>query len=249
MSKSINTIHTACKKCVFAKYNEDTQTDCYLGLIDKLKQKNIEILEAYDNDKEFYIINNKKCYGYKEQKYFKTREIDDLSIDKKIEYITKTFKVNYVVAINLCNLNLKQIDDIMGSLTKCSIPPKKIILVRYEKDKNKYKFDSLKKIIEKNNPKEWRIQTILEEDEQYLNILHTITNINRNNFVLSVDGNYDNICEIIEYAQDKIYNQFESFVVLSNSSKESIFFNRAVYKASFANGKDILTDYNEYTII
>jgi hypothetical protein len=234
---------------VFAKYDGNTQTGCHLGLINKYKNKNIEIFEAYDNEKEFFIVNNKKCYGYKEEKYFINREVNDLSIEDKVKYINKTFRINYVAIINICKFTLEELDPVIATLTQCSIPPKKIILVRYQINKDIYAFDNLKQIIDKHNPKEWRVQTILENDEEYLNILHNATNINRNNFILSIDGDPDNICEIIEYAQNQIYNEFENFIVLSNKSKQSIFFNRAVYRASFANGKDILNEYNEYKII
>ena len=51
---TVNTIHTPCKSCVFALYEDKTQTDCGLNYISKYRQKdNVEVLEAYDNDKEF----------------------------------------------------------------------------------------------------------------------------------------------------------------------------------------------------
>ena len=249
MSTKINLIHTSCKKCVFAKYDGITQVGCSLSLIDKYKQKNVEILEVYDKKKEFYVINNKKCYGYKEDKYFETRNISKLSIEDKVEYIKKTFKVNYLAVINIKKFTLQQINEILETLTECEIPPKKIILVRYQQDKDAYHFDNLKHILDKNKPKEWRVQSILDENTDFLSVLHQATNINKNNFVLSINGNYDKLCEIITYSQDLIYNHFGNFVVLSNESKETFFYNRAVYKNSFANGKDILADTNEYTVL
>ena len=60
---TINAVHTPCKNCVFAIYDNITQTNCALHYLDIYRDKDIEILEAYDNDKEFYIINNKKCIG------------------------------------------------------------------------------------------------------------------------------------------------------------------------------------------
>lgn len=249
MLTKIDTIHTPCKKCVFADYRDNTQIDCYLDLINDFRKKNIEILEAYDEDKEFFIVNGKKCYGYKEAKYFDNRDMGSSTIDEKVAYIKNTFKINYVVSINLIKFTLEEIDEIIASLTNHAIPPKKIILVRYQDDKDVYTFSNLKNILDKHNPREWRIQTVLDREQEYISILHNIVNINRNNFVLSINGNYDQMCNILDYAQKTIYENLGKFIVLSNKNKETIFFNRAVYKASFANGKDILTDYNEYEIL
>lgn len=245
----INAIHTPCKKCVFAKYDNITQVGCYLDLIDKYRSKDVEILEAYDKQKEFYIINKKKCYGYKEDKYFELRDLGESSLEEKIDYIKKTFIINYVAVINIKQYSLEQLDEIIGLLVSCEVPPKKIVLIRYEADARRYDFDSIKKLLDKHNPKEWRVQSILDNDSDYLNVLHQTTNISKNNFILSINGDYDRICNIISFAQNMIYNDFGTFVVLSDQSKSTIFFNKAVYKSSFANGKDILSDHSEYILL
>jgi hypothetical protein len=56
---SIKAIHTPCKNCVFAKYDGKTQTDCHLDMTTKFSSKGIEIIKAYDEEKEFDIINGK----------------------------------------------------------------------------------------------------------------------------------------------------------------------------------------------
>lgn len=48
------TLQTSCKECVFAIYDNNTQTGCVADRIVKFSDKAIE---AYDNDKEFYVIN------------------------------------------------------------------------------------------------------------------------------------------------------------------------------------------------
>ena len=49
---------TPCKNCWFATYINNTQNNCEVGIIDKLKDK---VVECYDNDKEFYFIKDKFC--------------------------------------------------------------------------------------------------------------------------------------------------------------------------------------------
>jgi hypothetical protein len=54
---------TPCKNCGFAVYEEDTQTGCYLGVIDKFRAVGTEIIEAYDHEKEFFVIDRKCLFG------------------------------------------------------------------------------------------------------------------------------------------------------------------------------------------
>ena len=83
----IHAIHTPCKNCVFAKYEENTQTGCELDYIEKYKNLESEILEVYDNDKEFYVINDKKCLGYREPKWFEQLSMSDSSMEEKINHL------------------------------------------------------------------------------------------------------------------------------------------------------------------
>ena len=47
-------LQTSCKECVFASYEGDTQTGCLAGRIEMFDK---QIIEAYDDDKEFYVID------------------------------------------------------------------------------------------------------------------------------------------------------------------------------------------------
>ena len=54
-------IHTPCKDCVFAIYDDKTQINCSQDCIDKYKKLDVPIVEVYDDDKEFYVIEGRKC--------------------------------------------------------------------------------------------------------------------------------------------------------------------------------------------
>jgi hypothetical protein len=55
---------TSCKQCKFAMYKDKTQTDCLIGKIDDFRKQNINIIEAYDEEKEFYVIQ-RICQYYR----------------------------------------------------------------------------------------------------------------------------------------------------------------------------------------
>lgn len=62
---SILPLHTSCKDCVFAIYDNKTQKGCELGRLDKYREKGVEIIEAFDNDLEFDIVNGHQCVAYR----------------------------------------------------------------------------------------------------------------------------------------------------------------------------------------
>lgn len=53
---------TSCKDCVLAVYENNTQVSCFADRIDK-----VEYVEAYDNDKEFYVVE-RFCNYYRDNK-------------------------------------------------------------------------------------------------------------------------------------------------------------------------------------
>ena len=64
-----NKNNTSCKNCVFAKYDNYTQIGCHLNMIEKFSNIGVEILEAYDNEKEFYVISNRNCHFFRPEKW------------------------------------------------------------------------------------------------------------------------------------------------------------------------------------
>ena len=97
----IDSIHTSCKDCVFAIYEDQTQTGCSMSMIEKYKAKNCEIIEAYDDDKEFYIINKRKCINHRKESWFKQFENSDNSLEYRIEKTNASNKINYILLIDL----------------------------------------------------------------------------------------------------------------------------------------------------
>ena len=60
---NIKGIFTSCEDCVFSVYENDTQTSCKLNLVEKFKSKNTEVIEACNDEKEFYVIKSFcNCY-------------------------------------------------------------------------------------------------------------------------------------------------------------------------------------------
>jgi hypothetical protein len=55
---------TPCKNCCFAVYDGITQTGCELNKIDTYHVCSVNIIEAYDHEKEFYVIDG-QCNSFR----------------------------------------------------------------------------------------------------------------------------------------------------------------------------------------
>jgi hypothetical protein len=238
---TISAIHTSCKNCVFAEYSGITQYNCLMGLIDQYKDKSVEVLEVYDTEKEFYVINNKKCSAYKEPQYFKSRNLEDITIEEKIQYVKNLMKINYVGVINLMNFSLDNLSHIISTLEIAQVKPKKIILVRYNTQGKDYAYNKIKNILDQHNLSNWTIKTVLDPEDSYETVLHNIINTSKkNNFILSINHNFTNLLSIIEQAQNIVYKDFGFFNYITNQDKGTIIFNGAVYRMNIFYGIDIL---------
>ena len=144
----INPIHTPCKQCVFAKYENITQTDCFLNYIDKYKTNEVEILEAYDEEKEFYIINGKKCIGYRENKWFANIGMENASIEEKIQEFNRKNYLHYLLVLNLDNYSYENFEHLKNQIANISIKPSKIIFIRYQNKEPLYGLDLIKNLLE-----------------------------------------------------------------------------------------------------
>ena len=249
---TINAVHTPCKNCVFAIYDNITQTNCALHYLDIYRDKDIEILEAYDNDKEFYIINNKKCIGYREQSWFDNLNMSESSLEEKIKTYIESNHISYSTVVNLRHFTIQNFKDLLENLNKPNIKPQKLILIRHLSNKEDFGYSNIEKILSNYHLSfPWRIETILDSTTEDLrNLYTTITTNVKNRFVHYIsDPSAENLAKLIDKANHIVYSELGQFNILSLSDKTSIIFSRSVYKYFINYGQDILEHPDDYTII
>lgn len=247
---TVNTIHTPCKSCVFAIYDNQTQTGCSLSYLEGYKEEGL-LLEAYDEDKEFYIINSKKCIGYRENKWFDQFNMSNSTVEEKILKFYETNKLHYLLFIDLKNITYDQLDDICNQVSLSVSQPKKIIFIRHNNEILDFTYEKIEKLIKKYNINyTWRIQTMLDDSLSSIEILHNIVVINpKYRFVVSVSEYSGDIMNTINETNDIIHNKLEQFIVASNPQHSCIIFGGGVYRFAVAGNENILSNKEAYRII
>jgi hypothetical protein len=149
-------VDTSCKECCFAEYADKTQIGCYLGKLHKFRQAGIEILDAYDATKEFYVIKNKKCIWHRPPMWGK---IYTKRLVEQVELETK-FKCDLVIYLDKHN-TLNNLIQTVASANFSTILPSKIIIINNNAN---IKPSQINKVGQDYFTNKWTLEIIIQEN-------------------------------------------------------------------------------------
>lgn len=123
--------HTPCKDCIFAIYEGNTQILCEKGLIPKYRNLGYNIVEVYDDDKDFYVIEGRKCIYFRNNKWldfkYNTDEEYYEGINKKI---SSELQLKYTAIVYIdAEKTFEDAKKTLSSIFNSDILPENIVLV------------------------------------------------------------------------------------------------------------------------
>lgn len=145
-------METPCKNCCFATYEGKTQTGCSLNRLEVLKANNVEILEAYDEDKEFFVVKGNCNYG-RPQKWLDKVVTAGLNPADRVTSECN-FDMNWFIYVN--NSNIDEAHKKLEQINKWKIYPDRVIMVYHDEGVPQMPIYSGYK---------WEFQRIVERDE------------------------------------------------------------------------------------
>jgi hypothetical protein len=161
--KKISIVHTPCKECVFAVYDEQsTQTACKANMLDKFKSLGYEILDVYDNEKEFFVINNKKCMFMRSNAWLTNKKISD--IDEALSVARDENNIKYILLLEIDgSCSQSDIETTIDKFCGQSIPPIGILVMVDHKHKLQINLNQIAKHLD-NKKIKWRIQKFIDDE-------------------------------------------------------------------------------------
>lgn len=169
MNKPISLIHTPCKNCIFAMYDDNVQIGCDMDYLDKYRKTSAQILEVYDNDKEFFVINDKKCLGYRDDKWREKQEKKDIEYLKQI--VVSETRISYIAIIQINNNDtIDIIKQLVKDLIDQSTPPDGILFYKKRWETHNIQAEELMNLMCEFNIK-WRIQNFIDKTMSDMNII------------------------------------------------------------------------------
>lgn len=82
---------TVCKTCIFAEWDDITQTGCILGKIEDFRKHNVPIMECYDDEKQFYVIPSRSCPYFRDDTWVHK----DLPLSDKMGKMEKEIQIRF----------------------------------------------------------------------------------------------------------------------------------------------------------
>ena len=141
-----------CKDCAFAKYSGNRQTGCYANCIYKMRKNGFNILKAYDEEKEFFIIQGQCHYFRNKDKWTHTDNPHE-----NVKAARKEMGLKYQ-AIIIFNGDLKDVEKTTISLMSQNVIPKRITVIQPFEDMQK----GISTILDKQCKSiEWRVEKIV----------------------------------------------------------------------------------------
>lgn len=241
-SQENNINRTSCKDCILAIYSDKTQTGCQANRIEKYKAQSKDLVfEAYDEEKEFFVIN-RLCNFYRDKSW----NNGQASISK----INNECKVTFEVLIDCKDFDkedIAQFRSLYNDMTDYG--EKKISTILFVNHKSKVRsiFDNRSVI---GSPQtviyfdELNLHTHVIQARQSYHILINKTNIHTSDDIFNVVNNkinmdlnriiafeYNNIIGISNLAYKVESFKLESIdykkiinSVIENSKKENFYF-------------------------
>lgn len=124
-----NLVRTVCRDCIFAKYEDNTQTACSIGQLEKLVAAGGKLIEAYDaQNKEFFIIDDVLCMFRREQAWAVGKSQADW-----VKHIREEMTIQYqVIVIASPGTSFDKISKTIRSAAAQTLKPRKITVIRLD---------------------------------------------------------------------------------------------------------------------
>lgn len=154
----VSSISTICKNCLFAIYNNDIQIGCQFGRTDKVDNHDVyELIEAEDNDKKFYILNNHIC------PYQRTENWKHSKDDNIIKRVEEEVYMPWAAILFYRHNGVDAVEERIKEIKSQKIPPKVVTLVIDPQDIDPNDFKSLYQMMDDNFDL-WYLQRVIQEE-------------------------------------------------------------------------------------
>lgn len=205
----ISFVHTPCKECIFAQYDDLTQVGCEVGMLEKFRSKGCEIVEVYDNDKEFFVINNVRCFCARSEKW-KAKQTGDL-----LETLQSELKIDYQIVL-FEQGHYEPVIETLKDLVAQTLPPTHITIVNKEGPGFASKF---LEFFENNSVNSWKIQNVTNPNISVEEAVNQITAFRKEPYIGIFFGGAKIPPDTFETINKLIFDDMEIFTYIKPNSE------------------------------
>jgi len=149
---------TSCKACVFAEYDDMTQVGCSRGMLKKYKDVGANVVEAYDEDREFMVIENRLCPFYRTKGWIDRipEEDFDATVERMLALETR---LSFHAIVFVEDHNIESVCSTIDSLYAQNNRPARVTVVRPRTSTIKPR--DIRELFNEDCGFKWRIENLI----------------------------------------------------------------------------------------
>lgn len=218
--------NTSCKECIFAVYDYKTQIGCDLDRIEAYRKKGDDVvLEAYDNEKEFFVINNYKCSCFRNKYYALNRPNQNHK-----ESVLNDIKTKFCIII-YANNDIDGVKSTLINLKHHGYPIEEIVII-LDKNEEPDKMDYITMASELLPGITWRVN-VLQQSLSHYKTIDMVLHHNKRHFNFFTHLNaYEHLPDGVLQKIDDIINKeinVASAIQVADHGSYFTFYNFALY--------------------
>lgn len=218
--------HTSCKECIFAVYDGITQIGCDLDRIESYRNKGDGVvIEAYDEEKEFFIINNNKCKCFRNKYYAINRPNQNHK-----ESVLQEIKTRFCIIV-YANRDIDGVKSTLVNIKHHGYPVEEVVIV-LDRTEEQNKADYIVMISELLQGVTWRVN-VLQQDLDHYKTMDMVLHHNKKPFDFFVYLNaYEHLPEgVLQKIEDRLNKDINvaSAIQVADCGSYFTFYNFALY--------------------
>ncbi len=143
--KGVNPVHTACRGCIFAVVDGKTQMGCtFHNRLEKFRALG-SVVEVYDAELEFSVVNGRYCTAYRNEEYLKNLTLQPGTLVSDVVRKEMSTRLDYVIVVNDSTIPEKLAESV-ASIYRQTLKPHLVVLAS---NQTKWRMHKLVSMMEK----------------------------------------------------------------------------------------------------
>lgn len=210
----MNSLHTSCKNCIYAKFDENnkTQIGCEFDRIEKLKNNGINVIESYDDEKEFYVLDKHACMAYREKEFLS----NGITLEESKKITRKQMSPRFAAVINVSDSDKEKLVAIIKNISDQTISFHEVIFCTNSSIKPS---DIISIINELKCKFKWNIKQILDDYWLGSRSINISVQKSKSTYFSMFESNFNIPKNFVEELEKAICDDLKRFIILEPVDK------------------------------
>lgn len=237
MSENEKFMDTACKYCVFSEKKGNLQIGCKYGNLERFKNSGCEIIEAEDQEEQFFVIKNRLCMALRRSPWG-----DSLSNKEKIDKVRKDITTR-VTCILIVKETEKCIENVIKTFKTAIEQKTKFQNIHFILEKkSEIKIGSLMNAIKPIECDiQWFVKQMVHDDFSFKDGIDEIVEKEKTTFSAIFFSGFSIPEDFVKSVDESINDNLDRFILLKPYNENGLLFQNKLFKI-FGGNKDAFNE-------